>query len=708
MPIGALAFELCALAYAALAIAFLVRGGRGRADYILIAAAGITALWAADGALARISGGFPIISIVLGTSFRPLEILRDATWILLLMEIMALGGGAADLPSATGVRRAGRTVILTTVLAGVAVALAEIYLETSELGASATGLEIAFVIRIMIALGGLALLENLIRNSTEEGFWSIKYLGIGLGGIFAYDFFTFANALLFRAADPALLEIRGAVALLVVPLIVIGTRRSLLPDRRIGMSHRLVFHGAAIFGGGIYLLAMGVVGLYVRQFGGNFGVMLTGLFLFGAFLLLAVVLASGSLRSWLKVWLYKNLFVYKYDYREEWLRFINTIAVDQSGTNLRLRVIKSIANIVDSPGGALWQWEEINQDYELTESWNYSSLKRDAALGEGPKRFLAQHGWVVNLNDYRERADSYPDFAAPDWIAKAKEAWILVPLVHRAHLLGVVLLQQPRAPRTLNWEDFDLLKMSGRQAANYLAENAAVQALSAARELEIFNRRFAFVVHDIKTLISQLTLMLANASRHGSNPKFQSDLIASVGDTVDSMNRLLQQINEERKRSLAPTSVELVSLVERVAERRRKVGGANLTVECEVRPLEVTGDEYRVMAVLGHLVQNAMEAAGEGGNVVVRLGRSEGMAMLEVNDDGDGMEPAFIRDELFQPFRSTKDSGYGIGAYQCRELVRELQGRMNVHSVPGQGTTMRVLLPMAPAKAVEGAAARVQ
>jgi signal transduction histidine kinase len=69
-------------------------------------------------------------------------------------------------------------------------------------------------------------------------------------------------------------------------------------------------------------------------------------------------------------------------------------------------------------------------------------------------------------------------------------------------------------------------------------------------------------------------------------------------------------------------------------------------------------------------------------------------AVLEIEDDGPGMEAGFVRDELFRPLASTKRDGYGIGAYQCRELVRELGGQLAVATAPGRGTTIRVTLPM--------------
>ena len=93
-------------------------------------------------------------------------------------------------------------------------------------------------------------------------------------------------------------------------------------------------------------------------------------------------------------------------------------------------------------------------------------------------------------------------------------------------------------------------------------------------------------------------------------------------------------------------------------------------------------------------MQNAVEVTPEHGVIAVSLASSDGHAQIDVVDQGPGMSPEFVRDELFRPFRTTKSAGYGIGAYQARETIRALGGRLEVLSAPGQGTTMRIVLPI--------------
>ena len=91
-----------------------------------------------------------------------------------------------------------------------------------------------------------------------------------------------------------------------------------------------------------------------------------------------------------------------------------------------------------------------------------------------------------------------------------------------------------------------------------------------------------------------------------------------------------------------------------------------------------------------------MEAGGaDPVRLVVR--RAGGRVAVDVIDRGAGMTPAFLQGELFRPFASTKPGGFGIGAYEARELVRRMGGEIQVESRVGEGSTFTVLLPPAPA-----------
>lgn len=262
----------------------------------------------------------------------------------------------------------------------------------------------------------------------------------------------------------------------------------------------------------------------------------------------------------------------------------------------------------------------------------------------------------------------------------------------------------------MTWEDFDILKTVSRHAAATLATERALNDLSDARRLEAFSKRTAFLVHDVKNIVSQLDLMLKNAERFGHEPEFQKDMLATTGSAVEKLRKLLSELRQSREEgsdepdrpaSTASVSAAPLDLGQQVAEavtrwRRRK---PDLRWRMEVEGVRLPNPPPgRLGSVLDHLIQNALEAAGPDGLVEVALepeSEGAGGVAVAVSDDGAGMDPAYVRDHLFRPLRTSKDGGYGLGAFQSRELVREMGGRLEVISKPGMGTTMRIVFPHA-------------
>ena len=111
------------------------------------------------------------------------------------------------------------------------------------------------------------------------------------------------------------------------------------------------------------------------------------------------------------------------------------------------------------------------------------------------------------------------------------------------------------------------------------------------------------------------------------------------------------------------------------------------------QPWFVVVDPQRIEQVLVHLIQNAIDAGSADDIVRVTLDQVDDWVRIAIADEGCGMSPAFIRSELFQPFRSTKAGGFGIGAYEARESIRAMGGNLEVASREGEGSLFTILLP---------------
>jgi putative PEP-CTERM system histidine kinase len=551
------------------------------------------------------------------------------------------------------------------------------------------GLMPAMTVRVGWSVFGMLLVEQVYRNKPEQERWAIKFACLGIGGMFAYDFYMYSDALLFRRISPDIWAARGVANAVTLPLIAISMARSGSWNTGLALSRRVMFHSAALFGSALYLLAMGMAGYYLRFFGGSWGTLMQAAFLFAAVMVLFGILFSGTFRSWLKVFISKHFYTYNYDYREEWLRFTRTLS--EQGPGLGERTIQAIAALVESPGGALW----IRHDSGFCEPaahWHVPAQEQKEATDSPFCRFLETTQWVVDLQEAERNPDKYEGLAIPDWLREHARAWLVVPMMMHGRLFGFVVLQQPRSPVALNWEIIDLLKIAGTQAASYLAQQESADALMVARQFESFNRMSTFVVHDLKNLVSQLSLMVANAEKHRDNPEFQRDMLETVDLSVQKMRLMLQKLgrsaNAER-----PVALPIDEVIRRVVENKRGFEPQPV-LRIQAPGLTVVADRERLERVLGHLVQNAIEATGRDGSVTIEV-RQEGAGVrVNIRDTGTGMSEEFIRERLFKPFESTKAAGMGIGAFESREYIHELGGQLDVVSTPGQGTTFNVILPL--------------
>jgi putative PEP-CTERM system histidine kinase len=535
--------------------------------------------------------------------------------------------------------------------------------------------------------------EQIYRNTPWQHRWGIKFLCFGLGSLFAYDFYFFADALLFGRVDYGLLLARGVVNALVVPFIAVSVARNPQWSFDLSVSRSVVIHSTTLIATGVYLLFMALAGYYIRYYGGEWSTVFQPLFFFGAGLLLVVLLFSGQLRSRLKLFVNKHFFSYRYDYREEWLRLISVLSGQVLQATLPERIIFALAELVESPGGAIWI-RAANGNCEFARCWNVPETEVDKRWDAASFCDALSHsGVVIDIDSSSRDASSTGSVSMPAWLQHNPNLWLVIPLFHEERLMGFVILSKARAPQALDWENVQLLQTAARQAASYLALDEAASALARARQFEGFNRLSAFVVHDLKNLVAQLSLITRNAERFKDNQAFVDDAFQTVSNSVDKMNRLLAQLRSAAGSGHA-ARVDLRATLERViSDRCATQPRPTLRIDGDIA-VAVSADADRLSAVLGNVIQNAQEATPKDGRVDVRLSAAPMGVIIEVDDTGCGMDEAFVRDRLFQPFDSTKGlSGMGIGAYECREFVTMLGGRIEVDSRPGVGTRFSIFIP---------------
>jgi len=671
-------YALAASMFVALLIWRLGSGARLAGHRLLLAAFAMTACWAW---LCAIDPGHALASYA--------ETARNLVWVSLLYSLSATGDA----------RQHGLRLVYGAVSAVLGLQLVA---DTLSLVVHSRPLiETATLLRITGAAGSLVLVHNLYGQAAPASRSAIRFAMLGLALIWTYDLNLYTIAYLGAGSGSVLVDWRGAVVALAGALFALGAKQE--DGLRIRLSRAATFQSLSLLAICGYFAVMTVLATALRGSGWDWSGGLLVALLAMVTVAAMVLLPSASARSWAKVKLAKHLFEHRYDYRTEWLRFTETVGrVGTDAPPLGERVIKAFADIVDAPGGLLLV-TDTGGTIATAASWNWPGRNSPAIELEAAGQFwrsVESSGRILELDAYRRRWGHRKDLVidVPAWIAADASAWVGVPLIHNGKMFGLVLLAAPDYRRALDWEDFDLLRTAGRQAASSLAEAHGQEALSNAQRFEDFNRRFAFILHDIKNLVSQLSLLSRNAERHAENEEFRSDMIATLKSSVGKMNDLLARLSPQaapRVQRSEPTPLRPILLSAIAANRRnhevRLLGDASL---CAV--VDASGLEQAV----GHLVQNAVEASTAGEPVIVRVAQRGSSVLVTIADQGCGMDGDFIRNRLFQPFASTKADGFGIGSFEARSLIAAMGGRLSVDSRPGHGTTFTIMLAASPASSI--------
>jgi len=670
------AHALAGLVFGVLALWQVRRAGTALPRMAFLIALALTACWAL--AIAGIGAGEPIGWLA--------EAARTIAWLVFMGALVrrdrdAPSGG----PVAIIYAMVGLVVLVGYGLSVIAAALPR----GPEQAATE---QVAVIMRMLVAVTALVLVDHLYKAVAPAARRGIRLVATALALMWAFDLGLYLASYLAGGPVPLLTLVRGLAIVMIAPLFALAAHRN--GDWTLQLSRTIAYQSMSLGGLVIYAIVMALATSALGTIGGSYGRILQTAFVVGSTTALVTIVSTPWLRAWIKVKLAKHFFTHRYDYRAEWLRFTDTLGKPGDGTApLDERIVKAVADLTDSPAGLLLVPDGAGLGQGA--AWNWELATVPSQSGEAMlARYLEATGRIIELDSVRaDTADQAEISTVPIWMLDRADAWVLVPLVHFGKLTGAILLARPPIDRRPDWEDLDLLRIAGRQVASYLAEARAHEALSDAQRFDEFNRRFAFIMHDIKNLVSQISLVARNAERHADNPDFRADMVATLHDSAARMNDLLARLSQHNSgRADALEPVEIVPLIERVVALRRS---QHPIATAGLRDAIALADPVRVEQVLGHLLQNAVEASPIDDPITVMVGRADDSITIDVVDHGAGMSPAFIRDKLFKPFVSSKPGGFGLGAFEARQLAEAMGGRVEAFSREGEGTRFRVTLPAA-------------
>ena len=468
---GVISYGLASLGFLLLTT-LLATSWEGRAQGArLITACAATSGWAALIAYAAWRQQMPVPLVTLA------EFVRDGAWLFVLAGL---------------VERAGLSVVLsraTYVLAGGGIALAAIPMIAELTGVSSRVASAVVLVYggLLVALAVLVLIEQVFRNATPAGRYALKYFVIGVGVLFSYDLFLYSQAQLVNGVEAASWDARGLVNALVLPLITLGARNNPQWSLKVFVSRQVVFYTTTFLAVGAYLLIMALGGYLIRIYGGTWGRIAQLVFFAGAGAVLVSLVASASLRRRLRVFLSKHFYRNKYDYRVEWLRFIETLSVRDPEIGTRENAVRCVAQIVNSAGGLLYMAGEGIEAFVPVAGFpagSFSVTRYPTVAAEDEMiGFLRRTQWVIDLVEYRRAPDFYQNLALPEFLHGQNRLRLVLPILQHDSLLGFVLLADP--PSALRADLRGPRSLADRRAARRDAPGAARRRPQARREQAI-------------------------------------------------------------------------------------------------------------------------------------------------------------------------------------------------------------------------------
>jgi len=550
-------------------------------------------------------------------------------------------------------------------------------------------------------------LERTFRYTMGHLRWQVKFMILGVAGLFAARIYTDSLAVLFRIVNTDLSVINAGALIFASVLMARAAARTERMELDIYLPHSLLHSSFTVLLVGVYFIGVGVLAWLARAFGGVWSLPLTAFVLFAAMMGLGALLLSDKLRIRRKR-LVSELFKRPlYDYREVWSSFTEKTTSVASIRELSMAVVKMVAETLEALSVSLWLVDDQRHTLFLGGSTEFSEQRaKDLGLsGEaGTALFLAMYERDMPL-DIADGADERIRDVVQKHGDALREARVeyVVPVNGAGRLVAILTVARRVSNDPLSPEDYELLKTIADQAGANILSLRLSERVSELKEMEALQVMSAFFMHDLKNLGARLSLVSQNLPVHHDNPEFRTDAIRTISQSVDKVNALCSRLLMlSQKLEVRPSKADLNELARATLASLDGHFRAQVTTQLgEMPPVAI--DAEQIQKVLVNLLLNANDAAAEGGHIRVTTGFRDGRAEIAVSDDGCGMSAEFVEKRLFRPFQTTKKQGMGIGLFHSRTIVEAHGGRIEVQSAEGKGTTFRVVLPAGSGRGPRGA-----
>ncbi len=567
-------------------------------------------------------------------------------------------------------------------------------LQTIKLGAVAKYFHISLLLIIVLAVVNL---ENTFRSASIPDRWQIKNTFFGLGAILVFCIYVLSQRLLYHVIDLNNIYLMSGAIVISNTVIIYAFIRNKIVVGDIYVSRNVLYNSISLFTIGIYILLVGIVGQLIKSFGISTTIKVNILFVFAALLALVVIFSKDTIKRSFKGAVNKHFRKGKYDYREEWALFSSALSKKIHMGEVIDSLLQILSERMFLRTVSLWLVDESRSKLYMAGSRNIDRLPSEINLDDKVLSYLYEKESPLSHDELVNHKKLQPISKEISSFLRVTKAELLVPLIVGETPMGILTLGEIWSGESFDdQDDYDLLKSVAAHAASAINSARLFEEKMRARELEAFHRVSSFLMHDLKNATSMLSMVVQNARKHISNPKFQQDALKTISEAVVRMQKMIGGLSTfPHEYQLELKDLDLNELVNDAVEEISRNGFADVEIETDLRRVpRVRVDLEQMRKVVHNLFLNACEAANGNGHIKVSTNISGDQVIFSVNDNGPGMTREFMENSLFQPFKSTKGSGLGIGLYQCKSIVEAHHGRIEVESEQGKGTTFLVYLPV--------------
>jgi len=521
---------------------------------------------------------------------------------------------------------------------------------------------------------------------------------LGLGSLFAIRIYTVSQTLLFRSLNTGF-DVFDAGALIVAgALMICSLGRMKLLGLDVYLSHSLIYRSFTILIVGFYLLVVGVLAKLIAYLNGDWSIHLRVFFIFVAFVVLSILLLSHQIRVMMKRFLSLHFRRPQFDYRKEWEFFTKRIAPITEVNALCATVARMVAETLDVPSVTVWLLDETKQQLIPCGSTALSvtdteDLKSTSKVAQEFARSMREQEMPLNFDDAKARWAIELKKSDPGYFTKARIQWAF-PLNAGGAFLGLMSVGDQVSDVPFSVEDLDLLNTISVQLAGSLLNLKLADQVRQTREKEAFQTVSAFMIHDLKNLASKLSLTVENLPGHFDNPEFRKDALSVISQSVKKINDMCSSLSVlSQEIEINRAEIDLNNLVSSAASSLNGCLKGPLIQNLLPLP-NVSIDAEQFQKVLTNLILNANEAMADGEEIQIATEQRNDWVVIAVKDSGCGMSEEFIERCLFRPFKTTKKQGMGIGLFQSKKIIEAHEGKIEVESQEGKGTTFRIFLPI--------------